>query len=666
MLLRKTLFWSIILISFSLSACKDSRQKPPVIKNGILDLRSWDFEKAGNVRLDGNWQFFWKQLYTLSSVKNGEIKPSFLYVPDGWNQLNKDKSAWEQGDGYGTYYLQILLNNKHKKLGLYTPMVSTAMNVIVNDSLIYSAGTVGTSSKSSVPGYNPRAFLVTPATDTLHLILQISNFHYRKGGAWDTFVIGNSESILKNEVFNLIQTFFLVGGLLLIFLYFLIISLIIQNDFSIIFFSLFCLTTALLLLCSDRYHIQLFIHPEWIWLVRIEAISNFVLLPSFTGFVYFSFIRQIPLWFFRIVLTISSIFIFITLVTSVKLFSYLVVPFEVFTILAFTCIFYFFLKSLKAREQNAGMFFAGFVCLLATIINDILYLNNILLTGRILFLGICLFILILAVMLARRLSRAFLALEENNKQLSEKNQEIAHKNEELTKLNEELDAFVYRTSHDLRSPITSVIGLLEIAKYEQDYVQLHEYFDMGKKSLRRMDGLISDIISYAKNSRVDVEYEKIDFAELSEEIFANFAFLENSTLIDKKCIVEGNPDFYSDKRRITFILNNLVSNAIKYHDIQKAYPFIHIYIKQIHNQLCMEIKDNGQGISKEHLNNIFQMFYRATTDSIGAGLGLYIVRETVNKLQGTIQVDSVLHEGTVFQLTLPNMYDSADNEAGKN
>ncbi len=236
-------------------------------------------------------------------------------------------------------------------------------------------------------------------------------------------------------------------------------------------------------------------------------------------------------------------------------------------------------------------------------------------------------------------------------------QEIKKQNLELEKRNTELDRFVYSTSHDLRAPLASLLGLITIAESnssEEDYEQL-EILKMMEKSVRRLDGFIGDILDYSRNLRQDVERELIDFEEMVQEQVEGLEHLND--LVDHKVnvSVKCSGDFYSDKRRISVILNNLISNAVKYLDPEKDKSVVNIDIQSDDQIAKIIIEDNGIGIKEEHHEKIFDMFYRATAVSDGSGIGLYITKESVEKLGGSLSMESTPGEGTRFLVKLPNL-----------
>ncbi len=233
-------------------------------------------------------------------------------------------------------------------------------------------------------------------------------------------------------------------------------------------------------------------------------------------------------------------------------------------------------------------------------------------------------------------------------------QQLAEQNEELLKINSDLDRFVYSASHELRSPLTSILGLVTLAKLQKTEAEKDNLIDLIESCVISLDGLIKDIIEYSKNSRVEVEHDEINFESLINEIKSPLKFLIESGKIAFNLEIEQSSKFYSDRKRIAVVLNNLVSNSIKYYNPKMELPFIKIIVRTNNNEAELELTDNGLGIDPQKIDRIFQMFYRANTEQAGSGLGLYIVKEILERLGGTIRVDSTLGEGTRFTILIPN------------
>ena len=224
----------------------------------------------------------------------------------------------------------------------------------------------------------------------------------------------------------------------------------------------------------------------------------------------------------------------------------------------------------------------------------------------------------------------------------------------LEKTNQELDNFVYRVSHDLRAPISSVLGLIEISRLTDDWDTIYYYLDLQEQSMKKLDNFIRDILDYSRNARQKVKQEEIDIEGIINSIFEGLQFSDTTNLISKSIKIDGETAFYSDESRVKVILSNLISNGVKYAAPFRAESHINFSIKVDEQKMEIIYQDNGIGILKEHLPHIFEMFYRATDVNKGSGLGLYIVKETVNKLGGTISVSSPQGLGTQFTIVLPN------------
>jgi signal transduction histidine kinase len=225
----------------------------------------------------------------------------------------------------------------------------------------------------------------------------------------------------------------------------------------------------------------------------------------------------------------------------------------------------------------------------------------------------------------------------------------------LNKANKEMDSFLYSTSHDLRAPIASILGLVNLAKIElQDETSL-KYFGMVENRVMKMDMVIGDILQLARSTKADLKFERIDFQKLLQDVIADVKFNKGAKAIELHYTADASHVLQSDYNQMKIILGNLISNAVKYHHVEQDSPFIAVRFTSQSNEIVLEVEDNGTGIAKEHQEKIFNMFYRASTQSEGTGLGLYIVNEAVNKLHGTIAVKSEKKRGTTFTVRLPKV-----------
>jgi signal transduction histidine kinase len=236
------------------------------------------------------------------------------------------------------------------------------------------------------------------------------------------------------------------------------------------------------------------------------------------------------------------------------------------------------------------------------------------------------------------------------------NEALLIQNEELKKINRELDSFVYSVSHNLKAPLMSVLGLINLAKMEDEKHDnaFSSYFSMMEKSIHKLDDTLKEILEYSRNARKELTIEPVDIRKIVYDNLERMQYLPGSDAIRKEVSIDDNSVFHSDAYRISVIFNNLISNAIKYSDLHKTDPFLEITVTVDEEKAVIMVEDNGIGIAKEYVSKVFDMFFRATMAKDGAGLGLYIVKETVEKLHGKINIESEPRIGTAFKIELPN------------
>lgn len=231
--------------------------------------------------------------------------------------------------------------------------------------------------------------------------------------------------------------------------------------------------------------------------------------------------------------------------------------------------------------------------------------------------------------------------------------EILLKNSELTKINAELDRFVYSVSHDLRAPLSSISGLIQLLERTSDPVETRQYVHLMKGRIERLEEFIRDIINFSRNARAEIQTESTNVGELVNETFEALKFMKGAEAIVLHNELPDSLAISIDKTRLQIVLFNIISNAIQYKDSNKGQSYIRFGCELSEKQLILQIDDNGIGIDHPHHPKVFNMFYRASENAKGSGLGLYIVKETMDKLGGTISLQSVLGEGTRLTLQLP-------------
>ncbi|HKZ37962.1 MAG TPA: sensor histidine kinase [Chryseolinea sp.] len=257
------------------------------------------------------------------------------------------------------------------------------------------------------------------------------------------------------------------------------------------------------------------------------------------------------------------------------------------------------------------------------------------------------------------------ATEELELKVSIRTEQLSRANEELqstletNKLqteiienkNAELDSFFYRISHDLRGPISSLLSLSFLAKIDVKDKQALDYIEKQHQQVERLNNIITGLMNLATLNRTDLQRELIDFHKIIDDCIGSFDGLENFASVSFVKNIQPGIKFYSEWTLLNAILQNLIENAIKYS--KGPHPYVKISARQEGPWIILEVEDNGQGIPQKHQSKIFEMFFRATQNATGTGLGLYILKRSVDKLKGTIDFKSEVEVGSRFTVKLP-------------
>jgi len=233
-------------------------------------------------------------------------------------------------------------------------------------------------------------------------------------------------------------------------------------------------------------------------------------------------------------------------------------------------------------------------------------------------------------------------------------QRIKKQNRMLEKTNLELDNFVYSASHDIRSPLTSILGLINISQRSKDPEEIRECLELMKSRIDRLDDFLQDILDFSRNLRMEKKLKEINLYYFIEDILNSGDFGENQEEVDIRLMVSQDFEVISDPIRLKIIIKNIVSNAIKFSNRMQNICWLRISALRVDSKFQLIIEDNGEGIRPDLENKIFDMFYRGSEKSKGAGLGLYIVKEMIDKLDGVINVNSVYGEGSQFIIEIPD------------
>lgn len=244
----------------------------------------------------------------------------------------------------------------------------------------------------------------------------------------------------------------------------------------------------------------------------------------------------------------------------------------------------------------------------------------------------------------------------NIKERKENEEKILKKNQQLQELNQEMDAFIYRASHDLRTPATNISGLLEIYNNSSDS-EKDEIALKLRSNNEKMLKMLEDLSDYSRNHRTDLSYHLIKLDEITENIKKGLAHLPDAKRLVIQIEETGNHIFISDYDRLHIVLLNLIENSVCFNNPDNEEILVKIMVVKASDKVVIKVSDNGEGIKEDTLPKIFNMFFRGSLKSIGAGLGLYIVKRIISKMKGSIEVSSIKGLGTTFTIEIPNKAD---------
>jgi len=223
---------------------------------------------------------------------------------------------------------------------------------------------------------------------------------------------------------------------------------------------------------------------------------------------------------------------------------------------------------------------------------------------------------------------------------------------ELLETNHELDTFFYKASHDLKGPLASVMGIVNLARLENSDNALEGYFSMIETSVRRLDRTLLDLIDLARTRKGSTKISQINMKGLVDEILNSLKHVPDFNRINFELKVDHNVEIAADKVLVLSVFQNLIHNAINYCNHES--PWIRIKVEQTERGIKAEVGDNGKGIAENIKERVFEMFYRGHQESSGSGLGLFIVKNALEKMLGKIHFDSQAGKGTTFFVSIPN------------
>jgi len=655
---------SIIAILFSqFFTCKlssDSKLNAKAV-NGILDLRNWNLNKYPTVNLDGEWHFN----PGFVDFHSENIPKSIIKVPSTWN--NHDHFGKIQlGEGIGTYSLKLLLPKDSKNLIFQFNDTSTAFNFYINGVLVKQNGIIGKSRAEMVPSYkHPSLPLDHSFGDEIEINIQMSNYYHPTGGLRKSINLSDIQYFNETNKKEVAVGWLVFGATFMMGLYHFIIFLMRKSDKSALMFSIFCLDVSFRTFFTGSVFLyEILPDKYWVLIHKLDLLSFVISLPFFVLFLQSIFPDEVHRVFIKTVSILGIVFSLIVLLTYSNFYMSVIKYYQLMMVIGIIYCVYILIIALVQEREGSIIFFIGSVILFIVAINDILNQMLVIRTGYYANWGLLIFLFSQTIMLSRRFSIAFYRQEELQKSLEIKVQErtLELENAKLLaeKANNLKDKFISLVSHDLKSPIASVIGILSILKKDMKDMtddQKFDFLERAEMSSRNSMNLIGTLLDINRLQSGKFELEIVSYPAYKEvekvidklwsQIHQKKLIIENK--IDKNLLIEADLNLLNE------VFINLLANSIKFSRIG---GIIIIDSLNLMDGIEFSIEDFGIGIDSEILPYIFEKEIKTSTTGTlgepGTGLGLPLVYDIITAFQGMISINSTKDKGTKITFTFPS------------
>ncbi|MBO3697197.1 sensor histidine kinase [Roseivirga sp. E12] len=608
----------LLLISF---------QKLVAQNRSVFDLRGKNFEEP--VRLNGTWDFHWMKL--IESSKG--LRPSMnkVEVPHDWATETIDNEILTS-TGYTTYSVRLLVDKDRPPIGIYIPHAFSSYKLIVNDSLVWTSGEVGTTKEEYRGFREPKIVSLREfKTGTLDVLIQVANFDHHNAGLYFPLEVGIYDNLIRTVRTNQGISLFLAGGFFITGIVLLAFSTVYRHlSLPIPFYAFFSLSMMYRMIGTDYYPLHaMFNDFNFNLALCIEYLSAYSAAMFGGLFIFFMYPNQTPKWTKWSFITVTFIYMLLTVFTDSLFFTSILRYYLIFILVY---IVFFILIILKAKKEDeptsdyliitvAVVFlWALFQTLSFLNITDPYYELRVILMGSIIILcNLALF-------------RTFV-LRINIVKQAEADFEYQKSRQTMLSL----------ISHEIKMPIASLQMNMEMLKMSSERPEKFE------KVKDKIVGLSLNAVETIKRMLHDFIY----FMSLDQKSNDLLSF------DDIKCFISDNwslklfanasidmdlKKYPTDKLTLKYILNTVVGNAEKYtRNIDKP---VEIHLGGEANEIMIEVRDFGVGMSDEQLAKMGTEQAKIDENQEITGMGFYLAKELAQRLGHDLSITSRGSDGT--------------------
>jgi signal transduction histidine kinase len=696
----------VMLFGFAATAGAEHSDKPTG-EQGILDASGWDFA-SGPIKLNGVWEFYWQQLLDPGAIAAGTA-PEYVRVPQVWGRTASDGTYYPKY-GYATYHLTIRLakSDVNRMMGIYMPSVATAYSLWVDGTHAGGNGVVGTSRESMIASNYSKVFYFRPQGEQVELTIQVSNYVQRKGGLWESILLGDSRAITEQRENHILYQLLIASALLVMGVYHAFLFGFRRRDILSSVLAVLCLLLAIRMLTTGDILLALFFPGlSWEATVKLEYLSPFIAIPLFSVFMMYMYPAESNRLVTRIILMVGTAFSLMVLLTPARIYTLTMQAFE--AIIIVVCFYYIYICIMAAirRREGALMNVAALLVMFAAVLNDILFYNHMITSMDFAPWGVFVFVFAQTLIVAMKFSKAFYQVENLSSKLKEVNTNLEEKiaertaqlagsNERLIEANEHLvqeerlrRRLITNISHELGTPMTSIQGYLQ--------AMLDGVIDPGDPKYVRMiyekaafvNRLTRDLFELSKLEAQQVIFNsepvgEAEFMQLFDKFAADVEERGIKYIVSPDVLIPPGQTFQVriDLFRIEQVIGNILYNAIKFTpeggtievsveagaatEVRTATSaLVHQTLPNREHEedggeegvLTVKVSDTGPGIDEESVSYLFERFYKGKNKAPkrleGSGLGLSIAKEIVLLHRGTIGAVNREGGGSTFYFEIP-------------
>lgn len=670
---------------------KTSGPAATVLKNGTADLSHWDTAQNSIILLDGEWEFYWKELLGPEDLAaQGLAAPAWVQVPKPWTEYTLHGESLSN-EGYATYRLRLLLpeawTRTHETLGIYPKSIASAYRIWINGSPKGGNGTVGTGIGTTTPKSYPQTIYFESVEGWNEIIIQVANFHQRNNGIWQGVELGTAEAVSRLRTSRVAAQIFVIGIFFMMSLYYFLVYFNRKKEVSALLFGGLCMFVGIRTVVLGESTALYFLPGlPWEWAVKAEYLSISMVALTLIFFVNREYPAESISWMPAAAGVVLSTFMLFFVTTSARIYTYYLSLFiwgVLFPVLMYTM--YVYICSVVRRRKGSVITAVGFLFFTMFALNDMLFYSGILPTEDLLSIGLLAFLMTQALNLSARFSRAIEEREQLSEQLMMTNRSLEHtvaertcslqkSNASLQEANQrmaDLEAFRVRLlsniSHELSTPITSIKGF---AKGLRDGIITDEAPKYANRIYERsilLERMIHDLVELTKLETNQVRFQMQDLPAISyfRELFLKYEWEIQSKGVEchivlpeesgcHLCVISGDPV------RLEQVLSNLISNALRFTEAGGSIT-LRLSLKSMlqdgrQPRAVVGVEDTGTGIEYELHEQIFERFTQVKQPASkhqGSGLGLAICREIIHYHHGAIHVRSEPGAGAEFYFELP-------------